>query len=81
MYTQQFRRPPAGYSGTAISKPCGCEEKPEPCEEIPLPPEIKKRCAPFGFDGLLAAAIVLAVVSGGPEKNPALILALLFILL
>ena len=81
MYTQQYRQPPAGYNGTAIQKPCACADKPAGENDIPLPPEIKKRCRQFGFDELLAAAIILTVISGGSEKNPALILALLFILL
>ena len=82
MYTQQFHRLPAGYNGTAISKPCECkQEKPACEEEIPVPQNLKKCRSAFGFDELLAAVIILTVVSGGSEKNPALILALLFILL
>ena len=81
MYTQQFKTPPAGYGGTAISKPCGCEEKP-PCDkEIPLPPQVRPHRPSFGTDELLAAAIALTVLSGGSDKCTVLLLALLFILL
>ncbi|MBQ1847146.1 MAG: hypothetical protein II135_03990 [Clostridia bacterium] len=78
MYTQQFKRPPAGYNGTAIQKPC---EQEKPAEEIPVPPDICGRSRRTGEGELLILAVILAALSGGGEKSPALILALLFVLL
>ena len=84
MYTQQFKRPPAGYGGTAISAPRACPEEKDKrgCEkEIPLPEELKKCGRRIGTDELLAAAVALIVLSGAPDKSPLIILALIFILL
>ena len=78
MYTQQFKRPPAGYNGTAIQKPCP-EEK--PCEEVPVPPGTCECRRTFGADELLIRAVLLLAVSGASDRSPALILALLFVLL
>ena len=78
MYTQQFKRPPAGYSGTAIQKPCP-EEAPR--EEIPVPPGTCECGRTFGADELLILAVLLIAVTGVSDRSPALVVALLFILL
>ena len=78
MYTQQFKRPPAGYNGTAIQKPC---PEAKPCEDVPVPPELCECKKPAGMDELLVIAVVLLALSGSSDRSPALLLALLFILL
>ena len=78
MYAQQYRQPPKDYGGTAIRPP---EEKPAPPPDEPAPPPFLPARGLLHGDDLLIAAVMLAVMSGGWEKNALVIAALFFILL